>query len=82
MNWLFVALIIAMLPMWVSGTLTFIYWIKPADDDKTDASNVINRIRLWWFALTRPHLFVDVFPWLRHDELDNLNKGEKSCTTK
>lgn len=37
-----------------------------------DTSNRINHIRLVWFSLTRPHLFVDSFPWLRHDELDNL----------
>lgn len=40
---------------------------KPAD-----TSNRINRIRLFWFALTRPELFVDAFPWLKRDELDNV----------
>lgn len=37
-----------------------------------DTSNRINHIRLVWFSLTRPELFVDSFPWLKHDELDNL----------
>lgn len=37
-----------------------------------DTSNRINHIRLVWFAVTRPQLFVDSFPWLKHDELDNI----------
>ncbi len=65
-------LIVAMLPMWAIGMLTFIQWVRPAQG--IDKSNVINRIRLWWFALTRQSLFVGLFPWLLHDELDNINK--------
>jgi hypothetical protein len=37
-----------------------------------DTSNRINHIRLVWFSLTRPHLFVNSFEWLKRDELDNL----------
>lgn len=37
-----------------------------------DTSNRINRVRLFWFALTRPELFVGAFPWLKNDELDNV----------
>ena len=40
---------------------------KPAD-----SSNRINRLRLFWFALTRPELFADSFPWMKRDELDNV----------
>jgi len=39
-----------------------------------DTSNRINHIRLLWFVLTRPELFVNSFDWLRHDELDNIKK--------
>lgn len=38
-----------------------------------DSSNRIGHLRLWWFALTRPELFVDTFPWLKNDELENFN---------
>lgn len=41
-----------------------------------DESNRINHIRLVWFALSRPELFVDTFEWLKHDELDNV-KGKE-----
>jgi predicted CDP-diglyceride synthetase/phosphatidate cytidylyltransferase len=37
-----------------------------------DESNRINHIRLWWFVLTRPELFVNAFPWLKHDEYNNI----------
>ena len=37
-----------------------------------DKSNRINHIRLVWFSLTRPELFVNTFEWLKHDELDNV----------
>lgn len=42
-----------------------------------DTSNRINHIRLLWFAITRPELFVDTFEWLKHDELDNITKNKK-----
>jgi len=42
-----------------------------------DESNRLNHIRLVWFVLTRPYLFVDTFPWLKHDELDNVNNNKK-----
>lgn len=55
------------------GVLTLMHFVrkpkKPAD-----TSNRINRIRLWWFALTRPELFTDSFPWLKNDEYDNVKK--------
>lgn len=42
-----------------------------------DASNRINKIRLVWFVLTREELFVGTFPWLKNDELDNLQAAGK-----
>jgi hypothetical protein len=39
-----------------------------------DTSNRINHIRLWWFVLTRPELFVGTFAWLKNDEYDNSIK--------
>lgn len=55
------------------GLLTLIYLIKPSKLPM-DESNRINHIRLWWFCLTRPYLFVDTFTWLKNDELENINK--------
>ena len=37
-----------------------------------DKTNRINKIRLIWFVLTREDLFVNSFPWLTRDELDNV----------
>lgn len=53
------------------GLFTILLWVKSAEG--IDSSNVINRIRLWWFALTRPALFVPVAPWLLKDELENVS---------
>lgn len=64
-------LVIAMLPMWALGTYAFIQLLRPLKKP-ADTSNRINRIRLVWFSLTRPELFVDTFAWLKHDELDNV----------
>lgn len=40
-----------------------------------DTSNRLNKARLLWFALTREQMFVEIFPWLRHDEAENV-RGE------
>lgn len=53
------------------GLLTIFHWVRP-QKPPVDTSNRINAIRLWWFALTRQELFVDVFPWLKQDEYDNV----------
>ena len=39
-----------------------------------DKSNRINRIRLFWFAISAPHRFAhcEGFTWLQGDERDNL----------
>jgi hypothetical protein len=39
-----------------------------------DKSNRINHFRLVWFALTREEKFVTLFPWLKNDEWENINK--------
>jgi len=53
------------------GLLTLVQFAK-SQKAPADASNRINHIRLWWFALTRPELFTETFPWMKKDELDNM----------
>ena len=55
------------------GMLTLFHFVR-APRAPANTSNRINRIWLWWFALTRPELFVDTFEWLKHDELDNVGR--------
>jgi hypothetical protein len=55
------------------GMFTFYHILRP-QQAPADTSNRINKFRLWWFVLTRENLFVDTFPWLKHDELDNVTK--------
>ena len=59
------------------GLFTLYHWFRP-QKAPADTSNRINAVRLWWFALTREDLFVEQFPWLKNDELDNITGGQKS----
>lgn len=38
-----------------------------------DKSNRINRVRLWWYAISAPHRSIKSFHWLGGDETDNLD---------
>ncbi|QVD49230.1 hypothetical protein LUCX_160 [Xanthomonas phage vB_XciM_LucasX] len=55
-------------------SLFVLYHIVRPQDPPADTSNRINKIRLLWFCLTREALFTKTFPWLKHDELDNVSK--------
>lgn len=70
-------LTLAALPTCALGA--FVIWhIARPQHAPADTSNRINKVRLLWFALTREDLFVDVFPWLRRDELANVQReGER-----
>lgn len=70
----FLLVVIAlMLPGSLVGNFTFFHWFR-GQKGPADKSNRINKIRLWWFSLTREDKFVGVFPWLKNDEWDNVNK--------
>ena len=68
---LITALAFSGLVVTIIGLITVVQVIR-AKRSPMDESNRMNHIRLWWFALTRPELFVDRFPWLKNDELDNF----------
>jgi hypothetical protein len=68
-----VGLLLAGIVATMIGLITLTQFIK-TKKLPMDGSNRINHIRLWWFALTRPELFVDTFPWLKEDEYDNIKK--------
>lgn len=63
--------IIALMPSTSVGLLVFWHVARP-QKQPADTSNRINKLRLLWFALTREDLFIDLFPWLKHDELENM----------
>lgn len=50
-----------------------VYHIFRKQKEPADTSNRINKIRLWWFAMTREDKFVELFPWLKKDEWENFN---------
>lgn len=55
------------------GMLVIFHIFRP-QREPADSSNRINKIRLFWFALTREELFVDVFPWMKDDEYNNITQ--------
>ena len=59
------------------GLLTVVQIFVRSKKKPADSSNRIGHMRLWWFALTRPELFVNTFPWLKNDELDNFPEDKK-----
>lgn len=75
MNLFLTALQVAGLVPLIIGLFVLFHLLRP-QRSPADKSNRINKIRLFWFALTREELFVDVFPWLKRDEMDNLLPGE------
>ncbi len=73
-TWLFVGIGFSALLMLALFGLFVIISLFRSKRLPMDKSNRINHIRLLWFVLTRPELFVNSFDWLRHDELDNIKK--------
>lgn len=56
--------------------LFVIYHVVRSQRPPADKSNRINKLRLIWFVLTREDLFVNSFPWLTRDELDNVRREQ------
>lgn len=53
----------------------FVIWhIARPQHSPADESNRLNKARLLWFALTREELFADCLPWLKQDELANVDE--------
>lgn len=56
------------------GLFIFFHIFVKGAKKPADTSNRINKFRLFWFAITRPELFVDTFEWMKNDELDNMKR--------
>ena len=70
---LLVIIALLILPALFGSLVLFRVLIRPKKSP-ADKSNRINHLRLVWFALTREDLFVDAFPWMKHDEYDNITR--------
>lgn len=51
------------------GMLTVFWWIKKPDSP-ADQSNVIARIRAWWFGLTRVGWIASIYKAFQKDEME------------
>lgn len=54
------------------GAFLFTKIILLPNKTPADVTNRINHIRLVWFAIQSPELFVDQFSWLKFDEYINI----------
>ena len=59
------------------GAFVFTKLIIMPNKAPADVSNRINHIRLVWFAIQSPELFVPLFSWLKNDEYDNVKHNDK-----
>jgi len=52
----------------------FVIWhiVRP-QKSPADNSNRINKIRLFWFALTREGYIAQFAPWVQMDEMEKIN---------
>lgn len=72
---LLLVLLVAGLFFTFIGFFVMFHILRP-QKSPADESNRINKIRLFWFAMTREELFVDALPWLKNDEFDNVGTGK------
>ena len=55
-----------------------VFFVSRAKREPMDSSNRINHIRLIWWVITKPEMFVEQFPWLAFDEGDNMRCNEET----
>ena len=67
-------MVLALAGLFFTGIGLFVFYrvFVAEKSDPMDRSNRINHLRLLWFVLVHPQMFVDTFPWLKNDERDNV----------
>jgi len=73
-NLLIITLCLAGILMTLLGAFFFIKIFVMPNKSPADLTNRINHLRIVWFAVQSPELFVDTFAWLKNDELENVSK--------
>lgn len=54
------------------GTFILYHVLIRNKKSPADKSNRINHLRLVWFATSREEMFVELFPWMKKDEKENI----------
>ena len=68
-----VGIIALMVPFTITGYYVVYNVLIRKQKKPANESNRLNHARLVWFALTREDKFVELFPWLKNDEWENIN---------
>lgn len=58
--------------MTLLGAFFFVKIFVLPNKPPADITNRINHLRVVWFAVNSPELFVDTFAWLKNDEYENV----------
>lgn len=56
------------------GAYVFIKVLIMPNVAPADRTNRINHIRVVFFAIQHPEKFIELYPWLAYDELENVSK--------
>ena len=56
------------------GMYVFIKVLIMPNVPPMDITNRINHIRVVFFAIQHPEKFVEMYPWLAFDEMENVSK--------
>ncbi|MES1989271.1 MAG: hypothetical protein V4440_14800 [Pseudomonadota bacterium] len=54
------------------GAYVFIKVLIMPNSPPADRTNRINHLRVVFFALQSPEKFIEMYPWLSRDEIENL----------
>lgn len=68
-----------MLPFALIGLFVFVKVLLLPMKAPADTSNRIAHLRLVWLSINSPEYFVPTQPWLRMDERDLIQQGEKDA---
>lgn len=61
-----------LIPFAIIGLFVCFHIVRP-QKSPADSSNRINKIRLFWFAMTREDKIAPYMPWLQKDEWENVS---------
>jgi len=65
-------IILFMLPYALIGLFIIVKVLILPKKAPADTTNRIAHLRLVWWAINKPHQFVQLYSWLARDEKDNL----------
>lgn len=73
-NLLIITLCLAGILLTLLGAYLFIKVLIIPNSPPADRTNRINHLRVVFFAIQSPEIFIKMYPWLARDEAENVSK--------